>query len=71
MSAPQIIVVDIEEELMAEKRGECLSCRTLCTHLASKKCANTFANNEMNYCKKCNHFYCKLWFNECPICTEE
>ena len=67
MSAPQITRVDIEEELKAKERGECLACRIGSTHMWNPSCEETPARELMSKCN-INHMFNSDWFTKCPIC---
>ena len=71
MKAPQVTRVDIEEELKAKERGECLLCRLQATHLFSEECIVTPAFKTLTLCKVCNNLYNSDWFDSCPICEIE
>lgn len=60
--------IDIEEELRAGERGECLACRISMTHRASEACSKTPANASMKLCSACSHYYAPR-FTECPQCS--
>lgn len=66
--------IDIEEELEAERRGECIACRIGGTHLETEECSNTPLEytKRMKKCLKCNHlFNSQIFGSICPICTKE
>lgn len=71
MTAPQITRVDIEEELKAAERGECLLCRIQATHLFSEECKNTEDFKTLKLCKRCDNLFNPEWFSSCPVCKLE
>jgi hypothetical protein len=64
-----VIRVDIEEELAAAERGECLGCRTGLTHKAMKECFLPRVSyvQTMTICP-CGTKYDRAHLYSCPEC---